>query len=263
MSRRDFDSEEIKTESSWAGLARIIFITLILAGGFLYYYFGPRVQDLQGNSPKASVSHKPITLVVGGNTLSIPENYTVFGKARRGGDQGEVELYASLPNFEGYSLPHQYEFEGNDSNSPVIHFSLYDPITIGKRIQPNPPRDHMSERQKFEQVFLPYVTNRKGRPWRYGLVHYNLAKNWGQTDEDLFVHEGADGSFVMFRCIRKTANMPSPWCRRDIYLSDTLGLSYRFKRERLDDWRRIDGGIKKLVDRFVVKAVPDQTQPAS
>jgi hypothetical protein len=254
MSNREFYGEDVRTESSWAGPARILFITLVLAGGFLYYYFGPRVVDIHGTNPRASARDRPIQMTIGVDTFKIPENYTVFAKSRRGGVQDNVELYAALPDFEGYTLPHQLDFEGNDADSPVVNFSLYDPAKIAAE-EGQELDGKLSEREKFERIFLPLVTNPKGESWRYGLVHYRLSDSWGGKDEDLFVHENQDGSLILFRCIERVATMPSPWCRRDVMLSTTLGLSYRFKRERLDDWRDINSGILALVKRF--KTTPE------
>ena len=68
--------EDAQQESSWTTPLRVLFITLVLSVGFLYYYFGPTVDDIQGNIPVVSTSVKPIELVVGGTTFMIPENYT-------------------------------------------------------------------------------------------------------------------------------------------------------------------------------------------
>jgi hypothetical protein len=249
MSNREFYGDDVKTESSWAGPARILFITLVLAGGFLYYYFGPRVEDIQGSNPRASALSRPIHVQIGADTFSIPENYTVFAKSRRGGIQDKIELYAALPNFEGYTLPRALDFEGNDSNSPVVHFSLYDPDKIAAE-EGHTVEERFTEREKFERIFLPLVTNPKGEGWRYGFTRYRLSDSWGGQDEDLFVHENSDGSMMLFRCILNVPTMPSPWCRRDMFVSNTLGLSYRFKRARLDEWRDIDAGVMDLVKQF-------------
>jgi hypothetical protein len=261
MSNRDFYGDEVKTESSWAGPARILFITLVLAGGFLYYYFGPRVEDIQGTNPRASPSSKPIQMTIGVDSFTIPENYTVFAKVRRGGVQDDVELYASLPDFDGYTLPRQLDFEGNDANSPIVHFTLYDPAKVGTAIDGHPMDEVLSEREKFERIFLPHVTNPKGEPARYGFVHYKLAESWGEKDQDLYVHEQDDGSLILFHCIENVSSMPSPWCMRDIQLSKRLGLTYRFKRARLDDWRAIDKGVMGLLERFRTTAAAPPSSP--
>jgi hypothetical protein len=253
MSNREFYGEEVKNESSWAGPARILFITLILAGGFLYYYFGPRVEDIQGTNPRASALTRPIAVTIGIDKFIIPENYTVFARNRRGGAQDNVEMYAVLPSFDGYSLPRQLDFESNDSGSPVVHFSLFDPGKVANE-EGQTFDAAISEREKFMRVFLPLVSNPKGDPWRYGLIHYKLSDSWAGPDEDLFVHENSDAGLIVFRCLQNVSTMPSPWCRRDVFLSNTLGLSYRFKRSRLDDWREIDEGVMNLVKRFKANA---------
>lgn len=246
----EYQGEDIKTESSWAGPARILFITLILAGGFVYYYFGPSVEDLQGNSPRASTSREPVTVSVAGDTFIIPQNYTQFSKTRRGGAQDTVELFAILPDFEGFTIAHQDDFEGNSENSPVVHITLQDLHAPARRFQDQTLNQRMTEREKFERIFLPLAVDPKGDSARYGFTRYRLTKTWGGADEDLFVHEASDGGIVLFRCLQNVPSMPSPWCRRDVMLTDRLTLSYRFKRSRLSEWREIDDNVTKLIATF-------------
>ena len=251
MTSSDFRGEEVKTESSWAGPARILFITLILAGGFVYYYFGPSVEDIQGNNPKASTSRAPVTVTIAGETLTIPQNYTQFVKTRRGGNQDKVDLYAILPDFEGFTIAHQDDFEGNSPNSAIVHMSLQDMNSPSQRMEGGEALTiRMTEREKFERIYLPLVADAKGEPARYGFTRYRLTDKWAQKDEDLFVHEASDGGIILYRCLQEVGTMPSPWCRRDFMLTDRLNLSYRFKRSRLSDWRDIDRGLMKLLALF-------------
>lgn len=246
----EFQGEEIKAESSWAGPARILFITLILAAGFVYYYFGPSVEDLQGNSPKASTSREPVTVQVGGATFTIPQNYTQFSKTRRGGVQDTVELFAILPDFEGFTIARQEDFEGNAESSPVVHITLQDLHAPARRFQNETLEQRMTEREKFERIYLPLAVDPKGDSARYGFTRYRLSDTWGGADKELFVYEASDGGIVLYRCLPSVANMPSPWCRRDIMLTERLMLSYRFKRSRLSEWRDIDEKVTNLIASF-------------
>lgn len=249
-SNKDFQGEQFRTESSWAGIARIFFITLILACGFLYYYFGPRVAEIQGNSAKASSETALVELTIGNQKFAIPENYTIFPRSRRGGEMDKVELYAALPNFEGFSIPRQLDFEGNDENSPIIYLSIFDPGKTEIELDTNVPMVQMSEREKFERVYLPHVKNPEGSQWRHGFMHYEFSETWAHPDEDLFVHESPEGEIFLFRCLKDVPTMPSPWCRRDMVMSDSLGINFRFKRPRLSDWRNINAGVIALVEKF-------------
>jgi hypothetical protein len=257
--------EDVKTESSWAGPARILFITLILAVGFVYYYFGPSVDELQGNSPKASISKEPVTVSVADETFTIPQNYTQFVKTRRGGVQDTVDLYAILPDLEGFTIAHQDSFEGNAENSPIIHISLQDLHAPDRRFGEEKLTHRMTEREKFERIYLPLAVDPKGESARYGFTRYRLSASWGGQDEDLFVHEASDGGVVLYRCLEAVPSMPSPWCRRDLMLTDRLTLNYRFKRQRLSDWRDIDEKVMKLVESFrrvAPQPASSQTAPA-
>jgi hypothetical protein len=256
--------EDVKTESSWAGPARILFITLILAGGFVYYYFGPSVDELQGNSPRASTSKEPVTVNVAGETFTIPQNYTQFVKTRRGGVQDTVDLYAILPDLEGFTIAHQDYFEGNADSSPIIHISLQDLYAPDRRFGEEKLTHRMTEREKFERIYLPLAVDPKGESARYGFTRYRLSASWGGQDEDLFVHEASDGGIVLYRCLESVPSMPSPWCRRDLMLTDRLALNYRFKRQRLSDWRETDEKVMRLVESFRHQAPrPPSAEPVA
>lgn len=250
MSNANFREDDVKTESSWTGPLRILVIVLVLSAAFLYYYFGPTVEDIQGNNPRASASDHPIDITVAGQIFHIPENYTQFGRSRRGGEQDKVELYAILPTLEGYSVAFQEEFEGNATNSPVVHFSLFRSDFVPVDLKDREPEPPLTERARFERVYLPHVTNPDGEPERYGFVRYELSGSWGYANEDLYVHERENGELVVFRCIKESKEMPSPWCRRDMELGKNVSLSYRFKRPRLRNWEEINAGLLNLVERF-------------
>ena len=78
MSNTNFSDDDVKTESSWTGPLRVLIIVLILSAAFLYYYFGPSVEDIQGNNPRASASDLPINISIAERDFVIPENYTQF-----------------------------------------------------------------------------------------------------------------------------------------------------------------------------------------
>ena len=72
----------------------------------------------------------------------------------------------------------------------------------------------------------------------------------GYRGEDLFT--GRLGTrLVVLRCVRMSANVPSPSCLREVRLTRHAALSYRFKRAQLSRWREIASGVDELMHSFV------------
>ena len=61
----------------------------------------------------------------------------------------KVELYAILPSFAGYSVANQEEFEGNEPNSPIVHFSLYRANYVPHDLKDRSLDDPLTERERF------------------------------------------------------------------------------------------------------------------
>ena len=116
--------EEAKRESSWAAPVRIMVIILILSAGFLYYYFGPTVDEIQGNRPQSSPNENLIHLIVGATDFIVPENYTVLPRSRRGGKQMNVKLHAMLPKMTPFTIATKDVFESVTPESPIISFEI-------------------------------------------------------------------------------------------------------------------------------------------
>ncbi len=232
--------QNARRESSWATPLRILTITLVLSAGFLYYYFGPTVDDLQGNIPQASVSDYPISLSIGGLNFSVPENFTQFPRARRGGERSSVALYAMMPELTPYTLENKEIFEGNLPDSPLIHFQ------IETYVSP------LTEAQRIERIYLNSVVDTSGEAGPAGLTRFAFSEDTGYREDDLFLGRDENHQLVAFICMQALPGIPSPSCRRDTQLSDTISLKYRFKRVHLNNWRTIDADVHNLARSFLV-----------
>ena len=231
--------EDAQEESSWTTPLRVLVITLVLSVGFVYYYFGPSVDDIQGNIPVASISEVPIELVVGGTTFIIPENFTQFPRARRGGIRENIALYARLPEYAPYSTALAPEFESGNAHSPIVHFQI------------ESYRAPLDERQRINRSYMPKVIDPEGEEGPAGLTLYRFAPDSGYHSEDLFIGNDEQGGLVVLRCTKQMSDLLFPYCRRDTKLTATVGLSYRFRRTRLEEWRSIDAGIHDLALSFI------------
>lgn len=227
-------------EPSWIIPATVLAVVGILSLGFLAYYFAPNLADIIGRAPKPSEESKEIDVVIGGVRHRIPENYTRFAYARRGGVQDRVELYALLPDLVPYSPSRAAAFQNNAADSRVLLFEL------------SVYQAKLSETEQFRKVFLKLVTDPEGARGPYGLRRYEFDPSTGYRDEELFVSEDEEGEVTVIRCFKPAPDILSPTCRRDLRLSEEIGLSYRFKRAYLSDWRDIDAGVRRLAQSFRV-----------
>lgn len=228
-----------KMESSWGTPLRVLVITLVFAIGFLYYYFGPSLNELQGNRPEASASELPITLSIGGRQFLIPENFTQFPRARRGGTRANVALYAMLPDLDPYTIATETIFENNEPDSPIVNFQL------------ESVRSPLNETQKIEKIYMPKVVDREGERALYGLTHFRFVEGTGTQNQDLFLGEDDLGRTAAIVCDRNLQEIIPPSCRRMTDLTEGVVLNYRFKRSRLRDWKEIDGSVRTLALSFL------------
>lgn len=233
--------DNAKRESSWATILRIAIIVMVLSSGFLFYYIGPSVDDLQGNIPQASASSTVIPLVVGNIQFFIPENYTQFPRARRGGERNNVALYAHMPKMSPFAMSMKDVFEGNAPDSPIIHFQI------------ESYRQPLNEEGRFERIYMHEVMDTNGETGPAGLTMFHFGDDTGYRNEDLMLGRDQEDRIVIFRCARLVPGIPSPNCRRDMQLSQTVGLSYRFKRAHVAHWRRIDRDVQELTMSFIQK----------
>ncbi len=227
-------SIEAKQDSSWTLPFTIIGVTLLLSFGFLYYYFGPTLSELTGDTQDPSASDELIRMTIGDVNFQVPTSYTRFPRARRGGERESVSLYALLPNLESFSAEKRDIFEANNPDSPVIYFD----VAVH--------RSTLEEADRLNRVYLDNVDG-AGRVGPYGLTAYEFSEASGYKDEDLFVYNESGAVPVVIRCFCETEVIPSPHCRRDMRLTETLSLSYRFKRPWLAQWRDINDKVQEFV----------------
>jgi hypothetical protein len=230
--------DELHEESPWRYPLIIIVLTLLLSGGVAYYYFGPSISDIRGDTPEASARETPIHMEIGESRFVIPENYTQYPRARRGGPRDSVSLYAIFPTFEPYSVRHDRLFYENEPDNPIIYFEIH------------LARLPMTEEERIDQIYRERLAGTDGEELGYGLTQYAFSEDSSYADEDLFLGEDEDGKQIAFICTKISTVVPSPSCRREMELSDGLQLSYRFKRAHLERWREIDAGLVNLVDSF-------------
>lgn len=242
MSRAgDEFSGPVRQRSGWLVPLAVFFVTACLSALVLAYYFAPTPSQLTQELPAPTDATRPVTLTVGPLRFRIPANYIVRASARLGGALTQLDMIAMLPNFEGYTLGTAREFTGNEADSGVVYFSLAG----------NKPA--LPEQERIDRIYMHQVADASGAPGPYALRQYAFRADSGYRTEDLFVGAGDAGPVVLI-CNKLTPDTAAPNCLRDFPLGNGLTLSYRFKRGHLADWRKVDTGLRALIDRFTVKS---------
>jgi len=237
MSRSFDDDETVRKRSAWLLPLGVFVITFVLSAMFLLLYLAPSAPSLFEEQVTPTSRTDPIRLTVRGQKFDIPAKYLMYASARQGGERHELELFALVPDMTGWSNWNADSFTNNSPDSPVIYLTIR-AESIG-----------FTEAERFKRVYLGYLANPRGAPGPYGLTQFAFRPDSGYRDEDLFVGQTAKGLMVL-RCVRVSAEVPSPNCLRDTLISQDISLTYRFKRAHLGEWREIGDGVDKLIASF-------------
>lgn len=248
MSNYGFGGDEIKEESSWRYPLGIFLATLILCAIFLYYYVGPNVDELSGNVPSPAISEEPVTFAIGGMSFTVPTNYTVYPKDRRGGERDEVSLYALWPTLSGYTPARRDDFINDAPDTRRID------ITISKRTAA------FDEAERIDMLYLPQTADKRGVRTPYQLVKYafpdqraSVPTN-GYADTELYLGKTAEGQVMALFCFDEKAEIRSPDCWREYEIGQSVTVTYHFKRPYLAEWKAIDTQVRAFVDRLRTKS---------
>jgi hypothetical protein len=227
--------------SGWLIPLGVFIVTAFLSALLLVYYFGPAPPGFTEEQPAPTGAARKIALSIGAMRLHVPANYIALASARRGGAMNELALIAMLPDLKGYTLAAAPDLTGNGPNSRVVNIAIQNGRTI------------LPEEERIDRIYRAQVDDPKGKPGPYGLRQYAFRADSGYHEQDLFVGMTDHGPAV-FLCTRRTAELPSPGCMRDLPLTNGLTLSYRFKRGQLGEWRRIDTNLRARIADFADKS---------
>jgi len=239
-----FGGEDVKEESSWRYPLGIFMATLVLCAIFLYYYVGPSVEEFSGNIPSPAITEEPVNVTVAGTTFAPAANYTVFPRARRGGERDELSLYALWQTMSGYSPARRDEFIENAPDTRRID------ILIAKRTSP------FSEPERIETLYIPRTVDQRGTRTPYQLTKYTFPQDGdqrssvptnGYANTELFLGLANDDQVLALFCFKEREDIASPECWREYEYNDNIEVSYRFKRPYLPEWRAIDREVRKYV----------------
>ncbi|MBI3678375.1 MAG: hypothetical protein HY243_17330 [Proteobacteria bacterium] len=237
MSMASEYDDTVKRHSGWLVPIAVFVVTAALSALFLLYYLAPAPTSFIEERPLPTDASDPVSLSVNGLDLTIPGNYIKFKSVRQGGARREIALFASFPDFHGYSGWDSGTFSNNSADSPLIEMLIRQESL------------HLGEADRLKRIYLNYVVDPKGEAGPFGLTQFTFRDDSGYRGEDLFVGQ-MNGKPIVMRCVRFSQNVANPSCLRDVRLTKGAALSYRFKRALLSRWQDIATGVETLAQSF-------------
>ena len=185
---------------------------------------------MAGHTGETSVAE----IVMGNNVLAAPRNMIRFEQARKGGVATRLDLYLRWPDLTGYTDAARDDFNYAGEQKNIVFVSISESMMS---------RD-MSGR--YEPIYSE-LTEPSTEAAPKGLVSRRFTEKSGYANEMLYVGEQAGRTPFVVRClVGETAAQSLAPCERDIHVGQGLSLLYRFPRELLGDWKRLDQGMGRL-----------------
>ena len=239
--RGGFSGNEVREESSWRYPIGIFAATFLLSVIFLYYYFGPTVDEIKGDVPSPAISEDAVAVTIGNHTFAPPANFTVYPRARRGGSRDELSLYLLWPTMTGYAPSFRRDFLENAADTRRIDIVIENRTPI------------FDEADRIERLYLPQAIDRNGTASPYGLQKYAFQEkrsdtpSSGYADSELYIGADTDDNLSAIFCFKDRSAVTSPECWRNYEFSNTVSVTYRFKRPYLPEWQKIDDEVRKFI----------------
>lgn len=181
-------------------------------------------------------------IVVGNDLLRVPDNMIRQERARRDGVVAKLDLYMRWPTLSGYSTDAKADFNNAGGKRDILFLTL----------EPKVMTLDMSGR--LEPVYRSVIEN-AGEPVTAGMTTYKFRKDSGYRAEELVVGPTMGSDRFVARCLTAEAAEDSlAPCERDVSITDTLSLTYRFPKELLADWRNLDERVTQAVNTLVQRA---------
>lgn len=232
---------EVSEHLSTGFVNRLVIVMSILLLASVLLYAAATVFGDEISRGGHSTSEEKLEIVIGNDILNVPENVVRFAKQRKSGHHQRLELYFHWPTLSGYKDLIGKEFNKSSEESNLIFATLekrsmiYD---MSGRISPI-----------YKRFFVGDPT-----PYKAGLVKQGLANEGGFIDEDLYYAAGSPYPFAA-RCVKDNSTVGTPYCLRDILVTESLSLTYRFHKRKLEDWISIDRNLRELVKGMIVKPI--------
>ena len=172
---------------------------------------------------------------VNGNRIALPSNTIRYEKQRRGGEHERIDAYFTWPELEGYTHTNRNQFNDIGNSQNLVFLSL------SARTMP------MDMSARIESVYSR-LTDAGNQSKQSGLLAYAFDTDTRYAGEILYVGARDDEPAFAVRCL-KDDGMPAGAhsCLRDINVGRNLSVTYRFSRDLLPQWRRLDAAVQAYV----------------
>ncbi len=234
----------VKERPAWLIPATVALGVILFSALFGYYYFGPTPSEILGLDPRASDSSEKVDMMIGDERFLIPANFTRYPLQRVGGTQDEIDLHALLPELAPYTAKRQAAFENNTPDAIVAHIKIH----LAKGLMP--------ATRRLDDIYARHLYSRTPESGAAGLELYRFAEGTGYKDQELYVAEQSEGEPLLLLCFKHSDVIFSPNCTRTFYLTDTVAVTYRYKRAQLENWKSTDQAIIALVQSFIAEPAP-------
>ena len=221
-------------------LAMLIIGVLSIAISLSGRIYGGQVM-LGGNS----VSTQTHEIVIANAVLNVPENYIRHSEQRSQGVKADLDLYAVMPSFEGYSAKNRALFNNEQKSPSQLLFITIEPQQMSR---------DMSGR--FDPIYRQLIDPTPENTATSGLESYTFKKDRAIfANERLFVGERVNDQQFVARCITgPDGDQAIAPCERDVFLANDLSVKYRFPFWLLKDYRTLDAQVINLVEKMIVKS---------
>lgn len=198
-----------------------------------------RMIALAGHTEDATLRE----IVIGDDIILASANTIRFSEQRHDGVAGRVDIYLRWPQLDGYSAEARDDFNHVGKGGRIVFLSF--------------ERRAMSRDMsgRLEPIYAPLLV-RPGRAGPAGITIHDFDPASGYLDETLAVAPRRDGTapFVA-RCLTEESSAQSlAPCERDIQVGAALSLTYRFPRELLADWEKLDASIRARAEAMLSTA---------
>lgn len=230
--------DEPEERPSWLIPAILTGITALVGAVILYYFIGPRPEDLINPQLRPTSNTQAVAVTIGARSFSIPQNYILRPAARAGGAVNDIELEALLPDMRGYSTADAEAFADLSRRS----------ARVSVLVSAGAPA--MNERERYERVIVR-LKSPGAEPYDYqGFKVAPLGGDTGYAGQEALTRE-ENGEFVLLICTPDDRELGvGGLCRREIAVGSDLTVRYAFRGASVERWREIDAAVRALLQRL-------------
>jgi len=175
----------------------------------------------------------PVTLTLGNERLSIPQNMLRFDDQRTPGPHERVDIAVHWPDLAGYTAANRADFLDTGADAPIIYLSIRTRDTAtdsaGRLIS------------VYQHFFDPGTL-----PAPDGLVGHRLSAESGLGGEEVYFEAGSTEPFTTHCTAADGTDTPTT-CLTEVHAGRNLSVQIRFRKGMLDKWNGIKSGVRVLL----------------